>query len=76
MKLTEKINSITNNLCFLNSLKDELSPKIKTIYDFQMSGMYFIKFTKLGSQHWTGSYSVLIKEALKHLILNFSLGLS
>lgn len=50
MKLTEKINSITNNLCFLNSLKDELSPKIKTIYDFRMSGMYFIKFTKLGSQ--------------------------
>lgn len=50
MKLTEKINSITNNLCFLNSLKDELSPKIKTFYDFQMSGMYFIKFTKLGSQ--------------------------
>ena len=50
MKLTEKINSITNNLCFLNSLKDELSPKIKTFYDFQMSGMYIIKFTKLGSQ--------------------------
>ena len=50
MKLTEKINSITNNLCFLNSLNDELSPKIKTFYDFQMSGMYFIKFTKLGSQ--------------------------
>lgn len=50
MKLTEKINSTTNNLCFLNSLKDELSPKIKTFYDFQMSGMYFIKFTKLGSQ--------------------------
>lgn len=50
MKLTEKINSITNNLCFLSSLNDELFPKIKTFYDFQMSGMYFIKFTKLGSQ--------------------------
>lgn len=56
MKLTEKINSITNNLCFPNSLKDELPPKIKTFYDFQMSSMYCIKFTKLESQQEVTAY--------------------
>lgn len=47
MKLTEKINSITNNLCFPNSLKDELPPKLKHFMTFKWAVC-----TALNSPNW------------------------